>query len=138
MFKQALYCSSLILIIPLATLMADAQISSSTRIRFAPGSECGYYAGEIVGKKTFVLTIMPYDEQLLYVYSTTGGKLSNLTVRGTQGIIHGQDATNFGITETATAYPINQQGDYYISLSSQTLSNSIAFCVIDNPHGEKP
>jgi heat shock protein HslJ len=118
--------------------MADTQISSSTRIRFAPGRECGYYRGEIVGKKTFVLTIVPYDEQLLYVYSTKGAQLSNLSVRGTQGIIPGQNAANYGITETATVYPINQKGDYSISLSSETSSNSIAFCVIDNPHGEKP
>lgn len=136
--KQSLYFSLMMFIISLYPLVANAQTSSTIRIKFAKGNQCGYYTGKIVGKKTFILTIVPYDEQLLYVYSTKGKKLSNLTVQGSIGLIRGYNAKNFGITETATAYPINQKGDYSISLSSQTSSNTIAFCVIDNPNGEKP
>lgn len=129
---------SVSLFLSLYPLDVSARSNPATRITFAPNSSCGSYTGKIVGQKTFVLNIAPYDEQLLYVYSTRGGQLSQVTVRNSRGVIQGHESSHYGIQESQTVYPIARKGDYSISLSSKVSPDTIVFCVIDNPHGEKP
>jgi hypothetical protein len=126
-------CLTAEILIPL-----DSEAQSFPRISIPKGKECTAYQGKFQGKKTFVMKITPYDEQLLYIYSPQVDKLDPITIRGSQENIKPQLSIGFGITETDQVYPIHKTGDYRISLTTITPIKTVNFCVIDNPNGERP
>lgn len=112
------------------------QAQAQNRISFPKGESCKSFPAKTKGKYTFVIKIVPHDEDLLYLYSSQTDNIGEVTVRGSQGEIAPNDTRGYGIKETNQAYPISKTGDYRITLTTVSPLKKLTVCVIPNPNSE--
>lgn len=95
--------------------------NKKTRIKFAKGSLCGFYSGNISQGKEFVLKLA--DGQLFTSKNTGQGSIHHIYVIGPKGrITPRREATN------TLSYYIPVSGDYSVYLRSVSSYTNVEFC----------
>lgn len=108
------------LIIILAGILNINPAATATKIKFAKGSYCGMYAGNISGGKEFVLNLA--KGQTLTTKNIGSRTQYNIFVRNSTNVIKGEKI------EKEIHYYIPKKGNYRIYIESKEPHSSIEFC----------